>query len=332
MATVIEVTESREAVLNTVTKAGRRTFLVHFDKYTANEKYSDFISKAEVAVDPSSGLKIPTRGTNFDGDSPDTGDPIVSGVSVKQFNAQNTIWEVAVTFTKKTSSDSDDDENNWQDYPWNETPSVVWGSSTLNQVISIDYDGNAIVNSAGDPFDTAVTRPVALMTVSCTFNKKIGGYNPNTASGVVNTVNSNGFTVFGTNIERESALMKAYGGSKLTAIVNGQPVSYWQVTAAWDILVNTDSSDIGWDGVVLDIGTNQKENGGKFPIRDKSGNKLSSPQLLNGGGIRLEDKDGGFNTQGSGGSLPVVGSISGDRGVFLRYKQYKRKSHKGIAS
>jgi hypothetical protein len=333
MATVTKVTESREAVLNTVTLAGRRTFLVYFDEYVANEKYSTFINLAKVAIDPNSGLKVPTQGNNFDGDVPAISDPIVSGVSVKQYEKQNTIWEVTVTFSEKTSSDSDSDKNVWQDYPWNETPSVVWGSGTLNQVIATDFDGKAIVNSAGDPFDTAITRPAALMTVTCTFNKKIGGYEPNKASRLVNTVNSGAFTIFGTNIEGEAALMKAYGGSKLKAVVNGQDIHYWQVTAAWDILVNTGSGDIGWDGVILDIGTQQRDsNGAKWTINDKFGTRLSSPQLLNGDGIRLEKATGGFNSPSSGGSLPLISSISSSKGVFLRYKQYQRSSHNSIAS
>lgn len=333
MPTVTKVTESREATLNTVTLSGKRTFLVYFDKYEPTDKYSEFIELTKGAEDPSTGLIIPTVGSNFDGDPPQDGDPIVSGVAVKQYDEQNLIWEVAVTFSNKTSDDSDSDDNVWQDFPWNATPSIVWGNSTLSQVIATDYDGRAIVNSAGDPFDAAITKPSALMTVTCTLNKKIGGYNPNTAGTIVNTVNDRDFTIFGTVIKADSALMKAYGGSKMMALVNGDEINYWQVTVAWDVLVNTGAGDIGWDGVVLDIGTQQTiNNKGKFAINDKHGNRLSSPQLLNGNGHRLEKAEGGYNSIGNGGSLPVIGGISGNNGVFLRYKQYKRKAHSGIAS
>ena len=334
MAIVTKVTESRDATLNTVSNSGSRTFLVFFDEYLPTDKYSNFIDQASQAIDPISGLKVPRQGSNFDGDAPVKGDPIATSVSVRQYQEQNIIWEVSVKFSESTRESSDNDDNVWQDYPWNETPTVVWGSSIINQLILTDFDGRAIVNSAGDAFDTAITRPVALMTVSCTFNKKAGGYTPQSAAALVNTVNESDFTVFGTKVEKGTALMKTYGGSKLTAVVNGEEVNYWQVTAAWDILSNASSTSIGWDGIVLDIGTQQTINGsGKFTINDKHGYRLSSPQLLNGNGHRLERAEGGYNSRAQNpNGLRVISDISSNRGVFLRYKQYETKSHRNIAS
>lgn len=334
MATVLRVEEVRKPQLNPVTKAGSRMFHVYFNEYiidkndhSLTDKYSTFIYMAAVAVDPNTGLSVPNARTNFDGDVPSGNQPTCVSIDVELYDDQNLIWEVTCRFEAPTEQSSDGDGAVRSDFPWNESPSVVWGNSTIQQPISVDLAGNAIVNSAGQRFDETVTRPVAIQTVTCTFNTKSSGFTPSKSSELVNTVNSSGFNIFGTGVSAGTALLKTYGGAKLVANVNGTNVNYWQVTAAWDILSN--AGDVGWQGIILDSGTQEFKNNGLHKIKSDEGPAFTSPQLLNGSGQRLiKAHKGGINGAGSNQSnleTKKIGNL-----YFMLFKQYKLAGHQGI--
>lgn len=326
MPTITSVTEKREPRLNTISQSGSRVFQVIIDEFLSTDKYSAVMELVGAGVDPTTSLTIPQSGKDFDGGAPVLNKAICTSIEVEQDSQQNTMWEVSCRFERQSLQSSDDDGKVWQAFPWQETPSVVWGNNIIQKPIAVDLDDKAIVNSAGERFDETVTRPIAVQTVTCTYNTKPTGFSPSNGSGKVNTVNSGAFRIFGTRVASGTALLKTYGGAKLVANVNGVDVNYWQVTAAWDILPNV--GDVGWQGIILDSGTKQYKTDRLVDINGRGGAPLTSPQNLNGKGQRLYKSTGGTNGAGSNqSSLTAVRKA----GVwFLKYKQYETASHSGL--
>ena len=323
---ITEVTERRAPRLDMLNKSGSRSYLVHFNAFT---NYNDMFNEAAAAEDPSTGLSIPQKGTNFDGDEPAKGDPLVTGISVELYDEQNMILEVNVTWSKAEETGSETDGGNGMDeYPWNLPKVYSWGHSNIEKRMVKDLDDNAIVNSYGDPFDEIITRPVSIRTLTVTWNKKKSAFNPIKANSFINTLNRSAFNINGSSIPREKALCTGYDGTLTYTTARGKQIQYYQVSASWSIITQGNDE---WDGMVLDVGYNQLLPTGPNKILLKGGVEPSSPQLLNGKGVRLKAANGDQNPDysGAGTFLPIHPDSNKDR-VFLQYKPFGLSNHSSI--
>jgi len=207
MATIISVTEERKPALDIISQTGSRTYLVKFDAaddFGGTKNYKAMILQASTAVDPSTGLSIPQEATDFDGQPPTvTGEAIVRNISCELFSEQNKIFEVNVRFAP-----ADDDTGD--KFPWLEPRVYEWGSSTATIPTESDAKGKAIENSAGDPFSDVTNITVAVQLVTARFNVKKGGFSPNKAKSLINTVNSGGFSIGAGSVAAKTALLTTY--------------------------------------------------------------------------------------------------------------------------
>ena len=309
MATVIQVKEAREPILDVIDQTGSRSYHVYFDvadDVNGTKNYLDMINKAARAVDPQSGLSIPQKAQDFDGNKPTTtGEAIVRNITCELFNEQNLIWEVNVRFAPADDVTKDK-------FPWQEPRVYDWGSSTATIPTESDARGKAIENSAGDPFSDVTNITVAVQTLTLTYNAKVGQWDPDTAKGLMNTVNSGGFHIGSGHVSAGTGLLTAYNGKLASTTVNDVTVEYWQVTASWKI----DVDDVGlWELEKLDIGWEaENDQGVKAAILDENGVKYSAPQPLDGRGKRAVAA-----------GKSVIGA-----GKLLEFRMYTRKSHSRI--
>jgi hypothetical protein len=160
--------------------------------------------------------------------------------------------------------------------PWEEVPEnpldadeeIEWGFAQFERVVDFDRDGDAIVNSAGDPFDPSVTADDSRPVLSITRNEAT--FSAGLADDYRDTVND--ATFFGA----------AAGTVKCTAITGKRLFDasigyYWQIH--YEFHFNRD----GWSKTLLDRGYIQIVGGVRQQIL-VSGAQPPEPMLLNGAG------------------------------------------------
>ncbi len=154
--------------------------------------------------------------------------------------------------------------------------------SHSEQVREIDCNGNAICNSAGDPFQDPLIYDVARPHISITQNESSF---PQTAASYVDYVNSDTFLGWGskcvrcTSIGAQSAYKQEYG-------------HYWVVSYEFDVKQTWPDGDGGWVVKVYDKGLKEKDpNGGSkpVPIKIPGGQIASTAIYLDGSGHPLDN-------------------------------------------
>ncbi len=149
-------------------------------------------------------------------------------------------------------------------------------------VMEIDCSGNAICNSAGDPFQDPLMADVARPHISITQNESTF---PETAMSYVDYVNSDTFLGWSekcvkcTSIGAQSAYKQEYG-------------HYWIVSYEFDIRAPWWDGDGGWVCKVIDKGLKEKDpNGGSKPVPIKlpGGQIASTAAYLDGSGHPLDN-------------------------------------------
>lgn len=155
---------------------------------------------------------------------------------------------------------------------------ITFGSAKYERIVTVDQDGNPILNSAGDPFESPVTIDESRSIITVQRNELVkyvegtGGFNPLLAELYRDTVNNelwNGF---------EAKTVKC------SSITTGAPqydsnneVWYYQVTYVFEI--DRDA----WTKRLLDQGYNVISAGVRKPYL-LGGQKPEEPILLNGSG------------------------------------------------
>ncbi|MFO0960850.1 MAG: hypothetical protein U0800_26000 [Isosphaeraceae bacterium] len=146
----------------------------------------------------------------------------------------------------------------------------------FERIVDEDVEsGEAIVNSAGDPFDPPVTADDSRMILTFTRNEQ--DYDANLADEVRDTLNAGGWRRFGEGTVKAKA-------PKATRLFHPLIGWYWRVTYTFH--VNRD----GWDRKILDAGMRQKASGGgQSVILSKDKMPVSTPVPLDGSGHPLPD-------------------------------------------
>ena len=82
-----------------------------------------------------------------------------------QLQAENTEEWKGWTVTAEYSSEFTLAEN-----PTNDPATITWGSEQFQRVVVVDKEGDAVVNSAGDPFDPPIMADDSRRVVTVTKN------------------------------------------------------------------------------------------------------------------------------------------------------------------
>lgn len=312
MATVTQVVEAREPRLSTVSLSGKRVFHVYFDEFS---NYKDMINLASSAVDPSTGLKVPQEGTDFDGNKWSLGEAVCTDIVCELFEEQNMIWQVSCSFSApetQTRGDAKDPV----DYPWQQPKLTSYSHSFAERLLGVDLDGNAILNSAGDNYEQVITRGVPIRRKTITYNAK--SFNA-----------SNATRKLGKLSDSDKTLCVVFDGQEqvFTNPNTNKKTKYWSVTEAYDTITSRDSWDT-WQGMIQDVGLmcTRTSDGKRRPATDSYGHQAVSPVPLNGDGLELTKPDGQNRSIGNGGKSPlsvISGLSDSGNGVWLRYKLYE---------
>lgn len=210
------------------------------------------------------------------GSLPDVGDVHPDDIgawctSVKPRNVGATpfFWNVTVSY-------SSDKELN--DDPLLDDPDISWGSQKFQEPIVDDINGDAVVNSAGDPFDPPIMRDVSREVVTITANVASV---PAWVFSYKDRLNNATITIDGISILAEKAKC-----DDITVANKAErnEIEYYPLT------IRLSLREEGWAKQVLDVGFNEIDgSAGRAAILLDDGTEPKSPVPLDGNGQRLSN-------------------------------------------
>lgn len=206
----------------------------------------------------------------------DIGDahPLNPFVFLSDLTAQSTdsreIWRVIGTY-KKISFDEDAAN------PLEQPSQISWSSNVYTVPAIKDIDGNAIVNSAGQPFDPPLTEEERTLVATITYNRE--NWDPTIALDFENAVNVPATRIGQVNVGERQARIMEIGSDSETF----EDLAYHKVT------IKVEMKPEVWDRDVLDQGILGLNDDGKLvELTTDDGAKVTEPILLNGSGKKLD--------------------------------------------
>ena len=232
----------------------------------------DVDSLTDTQVDALLATNIPSIGDTF---SDDTGSYCVS---LTPRSLDRYAWSIVAQYSSKQEFSTN---------PLNDPVVVTWDDDPYQKPAFEDSSGNAICNSAGDPFDPPPEVDDSRGTII--IQKNVGA-TPGYVRGYRNAVNSNAFRVgrsatdpFILTVAAESAKIRRFA---MSAIKKRSGTEFAVLTIEMQVLDDADD----WTLRNLDRGFNVKRSGDATK-RDKvlldDGSEPSEPVLLDGSGARL---------------------------------------------
>lgn len=202
---------------------------------------------------------IPNYGAKFPNDL----SAFCQKITASQESLSPYFWRVTANY----STEKELDEN-----PLDTPAEITWDPEEFQRVLAVDADGNAVVNSAQDPYDPPVevddSRQIATVV------KNVANV-PSWILQYRNVVNSDAFSLDGISISAGQAKLKAI---KISAWKRVNDVSFRTLT----IPLNLDED--GWLVKVQDMGFYEIDaTGVKTPIKI-NGKAVTVPWPLNGMG------------------------------------------------
>jgi hypothetical protein len=165
-------------------------------------------------------------------------------------------------------------ENIWiATSPLDQPDVVTWQLSEEAKEIMFDKDGEAIVNSAGDVFDSLASVNVA--TLSCTITGYRSTYQLPPVSNY-HIVNSDTFSIDGISIGVGEA--RLVGAEARLEKVNGFDV----IAHSWFLKFRATH-----DLEIVDMGMRERSGGSLVNILDENGVEVTTPYPLDGSGVAL---------------------------------------------
>lgn len=167
----------------------------------------------------------------------------------------------------------------WPGNPLEAPSEVAWGSATYTEPAGEDIDGNAIVNSAGQPFDPPLTIERRALVATIVYNDEI--FNPAQAYYFQGAVNDNATTIGNLNVQARQAKIIEIAATKQYY----EDIEYWQVTVKVEINADT------WDRQVLDQGLYEKDPDDatkRVRMTTDDGEGVTEPLKLDGSGNKLD--------------------------------------------
>jgi hypothetical protein len=202
------------------------------------------------------------------------GDPHPNDFAAKARSIQSRQGETRLVWlvTVEYSSEKDIQPN-----PLNDPVRFNWTGEGFQRPLEKDRNGEAVLNSAGDPFDPAIMRDDNRPVVHAVANVAVV---PVAALNYRDVVNSDAFTIQGISIAAGKAKIRWIDVSDLQER-NG--VEYY--TLSCSVHLNKD----GWNFKPLDQGYREKDGTDRKPILDAFGKAVTQPVLLDGSGAKLAD-------------------------------------------
>lgn len=170
--------------------------------------------------------------------------------------------------------------------PLDQPPEIDVSFREFESPVERDVDGNAILNSAADPYNPTLSRDDSRLVVTVVRNEP--AQNLPRAAAIRNTVNQYAFMGF------EPRMVKA-AAPKATLMWHPNVYGnfYWKLTYTFEVndqvIKDVDDNVVaqGWDAYVLDAGFNELDvDGNRVPIT-LSGEQPSEPVPLDGNGAKL---------------------------------------------
>jgi hypothetical protein len=140
-----------------------------------------------------------------------------------------------------------------------------------------DRDGNPVLNSAGDAFDPPPEIDFSRIVFEVTRNEAT--FSPVLAQTWKHTVNDAVFSIAGENYAAGTVLIQD--------IVAGKPLFHPDAGWYWRITYKFEVKPEGWKKKILDQGMKEIVAGAKRAMKDSQGQPISSPELLDGLGVKL---------------------------------------------
>lgn len=274
---VIEDLDGHESSIDTKERTYVRTFLVTMD------------SDDDRALTARTASGIPQLGHSYQAGTEFDAFAFVN--SVKANRVDKRVWQVVVTYSSVAP------EENQQD-PLTADPKYSWGSAQFSRPIDFDIN-DALLNSAGDPFDPAIEKEDSRDVLRVTRNEAT--YSPSIASTYKNKVNSGTF----------------YGyppGHAKVFDISADSFRHTDGNVYWTVNYEVHFSRDGFQPKVLDQGyryINSQGDQEHITVKDKEGQEIpvSSPK----------------NLDGNGGILPEGGDA-----VFLDFEIYESANFAGL--
>ena len=223
-------------------------------------------------------------------------------------------WIVTAEYSTKWDIEED---------PLDDPAITEWSTETYQTVVERDIDGNAVVNSAGDPFDPPAEKDDSRWT-SVT-RKNITTTVPDWFFAYQDNVNEDTYTIDGITITAGWAKISAI---HLSAIQERNGTQYRVVT--FTIHYRAESEGVGgssgygsgsgddevepWHLNILDVGFRELDGSGDpTNIKDAEGDDIGSPWPLDGSGSKVDN--------------PTAADS-----VFLQFQVYHEKAFQLIES
>ncbi len=194
------------------------------------------------------------------------------------------VWFVSCKYSSKVAEPDQGEEN-----PLNRPADVNWTNVKFTTVATEDRDGEAIMNSAEEPYDPPLEKELIRLGLKISRNEEF--YNAAVQLLFHNTVNSDAW--FGLH----PGQAKCAGISADRKYENG--AYYWRVVYEFELMPAADATEAltVWAKRVLDQGWYELDGTTKKLIVDKFGKPVTAPHLLDGDGAKLvSGEDPVFNT------------------------------------
>ena len=231
---------------------------------TYSEVYKIEATASETAYEVGSNTNLPSIGDVHADDNQ------AYCVSVDPQCVAGNWWEVTAQWSSGRRLDATD--------PAQDEIMISWTSEIYQEAIHEDVNGNAILNSAGDYFiDPLVTRDNSHFIAKIRAN--VRGV-PAWVLSKQNHVNSGIITIGGLQIAAGLARMSRLEISERQRRGN---IDFWVLSYEIHIHEN------GWRARPLDAGFRKLEYGEPVQIKDKNGDEVTTPVLLDGEGGVLTD-------------------------------------------
>lgn len=164
-------------------------------------------------------------------------------------------------------------------------PQVAWDVMEIPTPVDVDFDGEPIASSAGEPFDPPLVLPRQIPVLVFTRNFPVATVTPTWLASWSNTTNSAAFELAGEDIEVGEAFIERQPTAAYVEAREDAP-AYYAVT--FRIAVAPGQGEHFWQHNPLDRGFRHLNSEDELvTIVDAKGEPLNQPTLLDGEGHKL---------------------------------------------
>lgn len=248
------------------------------------------------AVDPTTGLAIPSIGDTFDnGTETDLGS-FAETDQIEEESSDGKSWIVTINYGPYDATEFSENPLDWK-------PKVSYGAQKFERILEKDEDGNPVINSAGCPFKDPLSRDDSRPTITIVRNMPItgtGAYDEDVAGDFRDSINSvvwNGYPVKTVKCESITTSEPQYDSN----------ARIWYYVVTYVFSLNRDT----WVKYLLDQGFAEWDaTAGKLKPILYDGQQITESALLDGSGSQL---------------------AHGGTPVYLPFKGYKEQDFTSLA-